>query len=965
MHEPDSNRPAAISGASVGVGTDAIPTLTPDDFTVFFRDVHGHAPFPWQQRLTTQVLEKMQWPKIIDLPTGTGKTAVLDTAVFTLAAQPAVFPRRIVFVIDRRIVVDQVCERAERIRDQIESGKTALLRRMRDGLKVLSDGGETLGVAALRGGIPIDHEWTHRPDRPWVMVSTVDQFGSRLLFRGYGVTPGMRPIHAGLAGNDCLVILDEVHLSAPFAETLTRVAALPHGPLPRRFAVVEMSATPHDADVEPFRLVPAADLDGCEELRRRVHAAKQAELVSVRNRDALPAAIAKIVKKLGKPRPGDLFGGIRSVGVVVNRVRTARETWRKLEEEGVAACLVTGRMRPLDRIDALERIAPLVDPDRDDGSGESTAVVATQAIEVGADFSFDALITECAPVDSLRQRFGRLDRRGAGVNRTGAAARAWILGVKSDIASKKPDPIYGDAVKTTWKELEHRAGDAGQHEIAIGPLALRDFPTAAVPPRRQAPLLLPTHMDAWVQTSPEPIVQPDPEWFLRGIDRDRTATPDVAIVWRLDRSEETLRLVPPRQAEFLQIPIDAAKSWLAGSSEVDVADVAGAGADGSPDRKEVSSVDDGLAADCLRWRGFDKKPEPVGADDVQPGDVLIVAASRGGLNAGTWDPSSIDPIPDLGDAAQIAHGRRATLRLDPRLPGIASPPLPREEAEADVPNRERISQWLKLQATGEGGQPAWLVEVLKRFDGRFDHTVVGIDDEKASSAYYILTERHAGTQKAIVDVATMDGSDEACSLTGAGVTLRRHLDGVADRAQRFAERLGLPPEMAQDLHLAGRLHDLGKVDRRFQAQLVGGDEVALEMLDEPLAKSPPGALRVRRYPTGMRHEMASVALIESNANALLRAHDCDLVLHLVATHHGWARPLPPIIEDPEPLILACTVEGHALTANSDLAETPLALDMADRFWRLVARYGYHGLTWLETILRLADHRQSEAEGAQG
>ena len=179
-----------------------IDELTSDDFTAFFRDVHGHAPFPWQHRLTAQVLHRGTWPKVIDLPTGAGKTAVLDTAVFAMAARPATFPRRIVFVIDRRIVVDQVFLRAERIRDRIASGNTPILQRVGDRLRALSDAGSPLGVAALRGGVPVEHEWTHRPDQPWVMVSTVDQYGSRLLFRGYGVTPGMRPVHAGLAGKD-------------------------------------------------------------------------------------------------------------------------------------------------------------------------------------------------------------------------------------------------------------------------------------------------------------------------------------------------------------------------------------------------------------------------------------------------------------------------------------------------------------------------------------------------------------------------------------------------------------------------------------------------------------------------------------------------------------------------------------------------------------------------------------------
>ena len=165
------------------------------------------------------------WPDVIDLPTGVGKTAVLDTAVFALAVRPDVSPRRIVFVIDRRIVVDQVYERAEAIRNSVGAATDGVLAEMNRRLKKLTGDEKLLEVAALRGGIPMDAEWARRPEQPWVMVSTVDQFGSRLLFRGYGSSHGKRPILAGLAGNDCLVILDEVHLSRAFAATLRDVSS--------------------------------------------------------------------------------------------------------------------------------------------------------------------------------------------------------------------------------------------------------------------------------------------------------------------------------------------------------------------------------------------------------------------------------------------------------------------------------------------------------------------------------------------------------------------------------------------------------------------------------------------------------------------------------------------------------------------------------------------------------------------
>lgn len=909
--------------------------LTADDFGAFFTDVHGQVPFPWQERLTRQVLAEGKWPEVIDLPTGTGKTAVLDTAVFSLAARPDLFPRRVVFVIDRRIVVDQVYERAELIRKRVTEADTDVLRQVHDRLADIS-GGELLGTAALRGGTLILDEWTKRPDQPWVVVSTVDQFGSRLLFRGYGVSPGMRPIHAGLAGNDCLVVLDEVHLSRPFAETLKEIASQGLGPLPRRFQVVEMSATPSKSSARLFML-DDADLDNSDELRQRVEATKQAELVVGKPKktahEEVPPAVLKIIKS-------GLDEQVGSVGVVVNRVRTARETHRALIDAGYDAHLITGRMRPLDRVQALAQISEAVDPDRTQDGNGLKIVVATQSIEVGADFSFDALITECAPIDSLKQRFGRLDRRGNYAARTGQPAQAWILGVKSVIEAKTPDPVYGESAKATWKELERRAGS---DPIDVGPRSpdLKGFPADSVARPLQAPLLLPTHMQAWVQTSPVPVVDPPIDWFLHGIDNSQQ--PDVAVVWRWDRSGEALRLVPPRTAEYLQVPIGAVKSWLAGGAEAPVSDVSAGG--GESDRDEADQASP--PADWVRWDGFQDGPQKISLSDIRPGDILIVDPERGGITAGNWDPGGQEPVSDLGDMAQLEYGKRATLRLDPRI--IPAPPLPTHEPEAD-PHSKRIREWL----TEAANLPGWTADVGNKLkEGRYD--IEQIDATEFQDAYFILIQR-------AIDELTFDDSDQSSSFTGTAVSLRDHLDGVGQRAAQFARRLNLNEAVQEDLKLAGQLHDVGKVDSRFQLQMVGGDPVKEAMLDEPIAKS---LLGVRTRPQGwppMRHELSSVAMAQSNPGIRATAHDWDLVLHLVGTHHGQARPLPPIVEDNEPQTLGFKHGEHVMESDSGgLVDSPLAIEMADRFWRLVARYGYHGLAWLEAILRLADHRQSAAE----
>lgn len=932
--------------------------LKPDDFTAFFRDVHGYEPFPWQKRLTEQVLSKKScsWPRVLDLPTGTGKTAVLDTAIFTMAIRPDSSPRRVLFVIDRRIVVDQVYKRAESIKKRIESADTSILRKVREQLRKLSDG-ESLGVTALRGGISIDNGWTSSPDKPWIIVSTVDQFGSRLLFRGYGVRDKMRPVHAGLAGNDCLVILDEVHLSSPFAETLDGVSKLKCRFIPRRFSVVEMSATPSNSNTARFTLDETTDLKQCEELRRRVQAVKKAELITVQNADSIPSTVKRIIDKAGKDRKDD----VRSIGIIVNRVRTARETYKVLNKEaGFHTFMLTGRMRPLDRLDILNRVSAKIDPDAEERDNSLTILVATQSIEVGADFSFDALITECAPVDSLRQRFGRLDRRGTNFARTGIPARAWIIGPRSVVKSKEPDPIYGDSVKATWERLNFLLDN--QKEIDVGPLSLQNFPEETVAPRISAPLLLKSHMDAWVQTNPEPPVQPPLEWFLHGINIKHNA--DVYILWRWDISSEALSLVPPRNAEFLQIPVNAAKLWLKnGLEEVNVADV-----DSFAENKEnPEQMESDIIKDCVRWEGFAEEPKQIRVEQIRPGDILILKPNRGGIAGGTWDPSSVESITDLGDAAQLEHGKRATLRLDSRIfPNLMSMPNPQNASIEDYYVPDKITELLSELCEASKNAEAWAVQVASKLKNNgFEITQVGLDSKNETFCYYVLSERVSTGRISSIDPETMDGSDESGAFTGTGVLLKDHLCNVGKRAMQIAQRLGCSAEIVEDLHLAGQLHDIGKVDRRFQNQLVGNDPVNFEMLNQPLAKSLPGVSRVNTYPKGMRHEIASLAMVKSSSKVLAKANDTDLVLHLIGTHHGWGRPLLPIIKDSKPQKLSYTIDGYVLgEVSSDFVESSLALDMADCFWRLVEKYGYYGLAWLEAILRLADHQQSAQEKLQ-
>src|SRR5829696_929886 len=77
-------------------------------FADFYRERRGWEPFPWMRRLAEHFVEA-DLPDVLDLPTGSAKTAIVIIWAWARQQNEAL-PRRLWMVSDRRVIVDQTLE---------------------------------------------------------------------------------------------------------------------------------------------------------------------------------------------------------------------------------------------------------------------------------------------------------------------------------------------------------------------------------------------------------------------------------------------------------------------------------------------------------------------------------------------------------------------------------------------------------------------------------------------------------------------------------------------------------------------------------------------------------------------------------------------------------------------------------------------------------------------------------------
>lgn len=983
-----------------------LPPLSTDEFPAFFARVNGYTPFRWQNRLACEIMFGETWPRYISLPTAAGKTSLIDIATFALACQAHLRPSertaalRMFFVVDRRVVVDAAYLHAKWLADTLETAQADnqaddILYSAAQRLQYLAGAGNPpLCASIMRGGMLLDTSWTRSATQPTVCVSTVDQLGSRLLFRGYGVSRNQRPIHASLVGCDSLIIIDEAHLSKPFCETLAsvkRYSRKVEKPMAKTVTVVEMTATPLNEE-DSFRLEPQDFPEPMLERRLEKPKPTKLEVIAVDGNKSSQDAFVDKMCQLAEPFKN---GAPKVIGVVVNRVNTARQIFDKLDVPADDKALLIGRVRPLDRdrLWAVWERRITSDPKKRNVGNRPAFVVATQTIEVGADIDFDVLITEVAPIDALRQRFGRLNRRGDRNH-----CEAFIVATKEQLGARYEDPVYGVTLAPTWKWLNDHLEGKGKSKFinfAVANISRRldatpiEKRTALSVQPPHAPVLLAAHLDSWVQTSSPPSPDADVAVFLHG---PEAPEPEVHVVWRLDldgfpdkKSERdqdkameawprVIEAAPPSSLEAITLPLRTVVRWLlqqrAPGTLTDL--VVEKGLVSEREREQEKEV---IMRPAVVWRGargcnLAKRPA-----DIRPGDTLIVPSTYGGADEFGWIGTrpAPAPVPDLAEAAAKGRGKVRFFRFHAKvleahgLTGFEERIFSFASDETSDIVRDLLPD-LAEAANAPGVSPT-LRETIAHFRSYPPRSIRVL---RPASSYAGLVLR-APTDLRRSTFLELDEELDEPSQTRE-VLLTDHLTGTAETAKRLAQALEVGDTLVNDYTLVGKLHDLGKADPRFQVILYGQETSAYAAIAEGrlLAKSgrhfdtrteAKRLHQLARYPDGARHETLSVVLSRAENVQLAAAHDPDLVLHLIASHHGWARPFLPMVQEAEeeheevdlrPLGLTfCGVAGYG--------GAELAFECAERFWKLVRRYGYWGLAWLETIFRLSDYEESANE----
>jgi len=766
------------------------------DFAAAFEELTGHTPYRWQVRMYNEMCDG-HYPEACNLPTGMGKTSIIVLWLLALVTRDACrVPRKLVYVVNRRTVVDQSTRVVEGLRDRLTAQRGPFARQISTRLQDMSALGGGLAVSTLRGQLADNGEWSQDPTQPAIICGTVDMIGSRLLWSGYRIGWKTRPHHAALLGWNTLLLHDEAHLEPAFAALLESLVAQQWQDGADRIGVpglqvCNMSATTREQGGDVWSL---GDYDMADpEIRRRYLAHKSLAVCP-------PVAQKDLAAEISGLAMSEYEDQACAVLIYCTRLVDVHKVAKALPKERTLK--LTGTMRGFER-DMLVDHPIMRRFFGTDTTTEGTTVylVCSSAGEVGIDIDADHMVCDMAPWDSMCQRLGRVNRAGTKVSE-----------VTVFPLDKYADNPYAQACEAAIECLQGCAM-ANSGTLNTVPPSLV---SAAMTP---SPEILPLTWDLcskWAMTSIEGGVpgQPPVAPYLHGI--AEYDAPRVQVAWREEVQHmrgEMLRRHSPEELldDFRVLPHeilqDTAKRvgvqltklacsypgapvWLVRGNDVEVttmkqcaAYIASLGRLGTGDTVDVLVLLPPSVGGLAYGGELDGASRPEVRGQLTPG--YDIASARGD-RVRQWDQATTDSGDATPQQAMTAAGYEVTKIIDFY-----------EEDDPDEENLIRRWTWYR--------------------------TLRGVAPREEPEPVMLLT----------------------------------HAQDVTDAAAQICSRVGIAEDIQDAVVLAASHHDNGKASSFWQ-RVMGNDISGDASFDVCWAKPPRWASGRGRMLLGYRHELGSL-----------------------------------------------------------------------------------------------------------
>lgn len=938
------------------------------NFPILFASLTGHPPFPWQAALYHEFVEG-KVPAFCNIPTGLGKTMVIVVWLIALANPESKQPRRLVYVVNRRTIVDQATELILSIRkklsDALKDEECILYETALRLCKMDCFGDESsnpLAVSTLRGEFADKQEWKSNPTKPAVIVGTVDMIGSKLLFSGYGDSRRTRPLHAAFLGCDTLFIHDEAHLTPAFGKLLRSITRFQKNHSEQYcvlnqiegIKVLELSATPAENSDSTSRVMGLTEKDHTNQVvKRRLNASKTLHLHEVL-KDGSPVLekISKLVLEyLTQPEARRIVVFVRSpeaaekltkeiikgLSQSLEKKLSSTNAKRQIKAKAESrVSLLTGQIRGHERDLLLKHkgMQPFLGKEK---ATETVFFIATSAGEIGFDLHADHMVCDLSNLDSFIQRLGRVNRFGGFNSRIDLVYEKELEKAKSVFEKAKKtfskDKENSQMTKKALEGAEDKFKKA-ENEFKKNPrnsvlqfLKLKENPNEeidaslrsvqswpntatfkdAISPQPETMELSDVLLDLWSQTSIDTIpARPSPECWLHGIQEDY---PHTMLAWRdevehfgnVDEKDidAWFRAHPICSAERLQLRTskitkttgkDRKSNLLKGFSEdrydLPVLII-------TPVRKIIKSDLGKLIAN----------PKGVSLDYA----TIIFPSQAGGISkTGFFDPKAAEKY----DATDVSNSSLKRIVLHRQDASWSSYPL---NNNSNHEEENAKGEWIRLsQAISTIERSTSLQVIVKLQMETMDEFS---EDDSISEKWLLLLKKIKGGRQNQNDTQTVEA----------------HNEEVRSNAVKICDELKLPENILNAIVTAAKYHDEGKALDLWQK---AAGHTPIEESD-PLAK---GKVNWRKL-NGYRHELGSMLKVRA-MDEIIKHPERDLILHLIAAHHGWARPY---------------FKPEAFPSESDLHTTEeVAYETMLRYDKLQARFGWWKLAYLESILRRAD-----------